>query len=107
MPKHTGLIDHDPASGVTKLFHRLHDGDWAYETLQDVAPILEANKAAQNSGLRPDGEFRKVASLPLVMIQKLWDEKGIDVFDRDHWPALKRLLNDPEYRFFRTDDTVL
>ena len=107
MPKHTGLISHDPEAGITKLFHRLHDGDWVYQTIQDVEPILEANKAEQNSGVKPSGTMRKVASIPLVLIVE-WEKKyGLNFYNKDHWPGIKALLNSNEYRHLRTDNSVL
>lgn len=107
MPKHSAIVDHNPEWGITKVFHRLHDGDWAYQTFQDVAPIIEANKAEQNSGQRPHGTFRKVASIPLVVLVEIEKQFGINYLDPDHMPALKRLLNSNEFRHFRTDNSVL
>ena len=67
---------------------------------QDTKPIIEANKRAASNfqGANPDG-FTKVASIPLVVVENLkkegtwWDQA-----------AMKRWLDDPANRFFRTDD---
>lgn len=107
MPKHTAVVDHNPEWGMTKLFHRLHDGDWAYQTIQDVEPIIEANKAAQNSGQKPHSSMRRVASIPLVVLVEIEKKFGINYLNKDHMPALKKLLNSNEFRHFRTDNSVL
>jgi hypothetical protein len=33
----------------------------------------------------------------------LWLQRyGVDVYRREHWPAVRRLLNDPDWRYLRT-----
>ena len=73
------------------------------ERVQDVEPILEHNKKlySLNDGYSPSRELRRVASIPLVVVEQ-WMKEGIDVYNRDHWPAVKRKLNDHENLFLRT-----
>lgn len=67
----------------------------------DVTPILEANKRRYNDS---DGKHRSeamnhVASIPMVIID-LYRQKGIDLLnDRKE---LRKFLNDPDNKFFRT-----
>jgi hypothetical protein len=70
----------------------------------DVEPILEHNKALHsfNDGYSPSREWRRAASIPLVIVEKWRNEHGIDVFNPDHMPAVKRLLNSSEYLYLRT-----
>ncbi len=100
------LIWRDPATGVAEYHHYEPLSDrTVIETVQDVAPILERNKALQNAddrGWSPSGELRRAATIPDVVILKWRNDYGIDVFDRNHWPAVKRLLNDPAWRHLRT-----
>ena len=75
------------------------------ETVQDVEPILEANKDAYNSGrdgYTPSRAMKKVAEIPLVVYQMWMDKYGIDALKKDHAPAVKRLLNSSEWRHLRT-----
>ena len=51
--------------------------------------------------------MRKVASIPLVVIEKWKHELGIDIMNKNDWPKIKQLLNDPDNRFFRTDESVI
>ena len=73
---------------------------------QDVEPILEANKAAQNhnAGWSEDKTFRRVASIP-IGVQFEWLTKyGVDCYSQD--PEMKRkvfaLLDSNEYMYLRT-----
>jgi len=67
---------------------------------QNTKPILDQNKrdAANFKGTNPDG-FTRVACIPNVVVQRLM-QTGI-WFDQQ---AMKQWLDDPENRFFRTDD---
>lgn len=101
------LLDYDPFTGITQWFHYDPLTDvMGIESVQDVQPFLEANKKAQTDGtngwVSKDKEFRKAASIPNLVIEKWLKEDGIDVFNPDHWPAVKRKLNSNEWRHLRT-----
>ena len=101
------LLDYDPLTGVTTYHHYDEMSDTtAIETVQDVTPTLEVNKAMAN-----DDDYKRhgikqswwhVASIPVVVQEKWLREDGVNVFNPDHWPAVKRKLNDIEYRYLRT-----
>ena len=98
------LIEVQPDGIVEWLHFDAGSGAFAIERVQDVEPVLEANKAAANAG---DGysasrELRQVAEIPMVVALRWKEERGIDLFNRDHWPAVKKLLRDPEWRHLRT-----
>src|SRR5262245_32377197 len=100
------LLDSDRVTGVAE-YHGYDDltDRTIIETVQDVAPILERNRALQNAddqGWSGSRDLRRAATIPDIIILKWRNEYGIDVFNRDHWPAVKRLLNDPEWRYLRT-----
>ena len=75
--------------------------------VQDVEPLLELNKkeltgdSMYGTGDNVAG-MRKVANIPLVVVEKWKRELGIDIMNKNDWPKIKQLLNDPENRFFRT-----
>ncbi len=74
------------------------------ERTQDVEPILEANKRQYNDNQGFKSEiFNKKASIPLVVLLKWCQEKGITYqeFMGDE-KILKRFLNDPDNRFCLT-----
>lgn len=101
------LFSHDPLTGITKWFHYDEGQDaknFLIETVQETTPIVEANKSEfNNSRSSTHGEeFVKVASVPLSLYFEL-KRKGI----ANDPVALKRWLNDPDNRAFRTRPGVV
>jgi hypothetical protein len=79
-------------------------GDLTVHRGEDVEPILEANKALFNEddGYSPSREWRRAASVPLALVEKWKNELGVDIFNPDHLPKVRELLDSNEYRFLRT-----
>ena len=101
------LFDFDPLTGVTQWFHYNEaTGDWGLESVQDVEPIIESNKAMQkDENYSKDGikrEWWHAARIPVVIQEKWLREEGIDVFKTEHWPRLKKKLNDPDWMYLKT-----
>jgi hypothetical protein len=94
--------------GVFEAMVEDSDGNVFEHHIQDVEPILKANhewrrEAAEgNGGYSPSHDFKRVASIPLVLVEKWLFEEGINVFNKEHWPAVLAKLDDPEYSFLRT-----
>lgn len=90
---------------------RFDDGTGESEiqtTFKNVDAIVELNKATQGdrAGITPDDDnpgWHHVARVPNYLIEKWLVEEGLDVFNRDHGPALMRKLDDPDYRFLRVN----
>jgi hypothetical protein len=100
------LLDFDAQTGIAE-YHRYDSltDRTVIETVQDVEPILERNRMLQNAddrGWSASRDLRRAATIPDIIVLKWRSDYGIDVFNRDHWPAVKRLLNDPEWRYLRT-----
>lgn len=92
------VLDHDPNTGISHVFH--YDdmtNEAAITAEQDVSRYIEANKREFNDAPDKHGEWSKVASIPMVVYLDL-KKQGI----LDDQVALKRWLNDPDNRFFRT-----
>ena len=71
----------------------------------DLTDILENNKKLYNdtnNGWSLSREMKHVAEIPLAIAEKWLIEDGIDIMKKDHWGAIRRKLNDPEYRYLRT-----
>lgn len=90
-------MDFDPATGISHVFSIDEHGLATITVEQDVTPIVETNKREFNADHRGFGEWSKVASVPLSIYND-WVKQG-KVHDQ---AFLKRFLNDPENRFFRT-----
>ena len=89
-------------SQVTTQIHDHQDGSITVYREQDCEPILERCKALANSGLKQSSEMRLAATIPNVVIEQYCNLNGITFHDfmvsQDHQ---RRLLNDPDMKFFR------
>jgi len=100
------LLDYDPLTD-TKTFHDFDEkSETTYiHTEQNMQPHIELAKEAQKvasysqNGIK--NEWWHFAHLPNNIINKWLIEDGIDVFDKNHMPAVKRKLRDPEWRWLK------
>lgn len=71
---------------------------------QDVEPHLDNNKALynHNDGYSQSREWRRVASVPPGVQLQMIAEYGADPFKRGNETLLRRVLNDPKWRYLRT-----
>jgi hypothetical protein len=90
--------------GTQYRFHDDGEGGLLLEGVQDVYSLLEYNKACftENSGWTWDKSMRRCATIPHMLRMKWLLEEGWDAWKDEHADALKRKLNDPEYRYLRT-----
>lgn len=90
--------------GITRRYVDNVDGVAVLAT-QDVEGILDWNKKSQNAGhngYTPSRDMKHIAEIPLIVAELWLNTLGVDVFNKDHAPAVKRLLNDPDWRYLRT-----
>lgn len=86
--------------------------DEAEETLilrtsQDVQPILDRNKELVALGgdgfFGPERNWRRIASIPEVLIVQWLQEEGLNIYRKEHWDyVVNKKLNDPAYAYLRT-----
>ena len=91
--------------GITEIFHMDElTGEMTIERVQDVEPVIEANKRAQTAGdgFSSSRDLRQIAEIPMGVVELWRTVLGVDIFNRDHWPAVKRLLRDSEWGHLRT-----
>ena len=94
------IFDVNPDLGITRTWHYNDETDEAtIQTQQDVTDIIEENKQEFNQVDERArwGEFSRVASIPLSLYYELKKEGKLE--DQAY---MKRWLNDPENRHFRT-----
>ncbi len=94
---------------VETWYHAQPDRTFVIETRQDVRPILERNKTLQtaNDGFDRRRDLARVASIPVVVQYEWLKRYGVNIFDPDQEKAVRRLLNDPEWRYLRTSEIHL
>lgn len=103
------VFAHDPVSGITTYWEDTATG-FNLHSVQDCEPIIEANKRKQlaDNWYRLDNDMWRVASIPIVVQYEWLRRYGItDVTSEEHWPRVRRLLNDPEWRYLKTAPIVV
>jgi len=109
------LLDYDADTGI-QTWHDYdhHTKQTVIAEVQDVAPVLEANKVARNQGNGGAKGLNEVAqrgiknnwwhaaSVPNSVMLKWKKELGVDIYNKDHLPAVKKLLNDRDWAYLRT-----
>jgi hypothetical protein len=94
------IFDTNKELGITRTWHYNDATDEAtIQTQQDVTGVIEENKSEFNQidERAKWGEFNKVASIPLSLYYEL---KAAGKLDDQAY--MKRWLNDPDNRHFRT-----
>ena len=95
------LIGHDPTAGITEFFDYDELTDQVtLRTEQDVTDLVEQNKALFNEFDNPHrfgGEWHRVAQIPSVIYNELYQSGKLH--DQAY---MRRFLNDPDNRVFRT-----
>jgi len=96
------ILDYDPETKTTQWFHYDEStGNYGLETRQDITHIVEANKAhfrQVDERANWKGDQHRVASIPLSIYHEL--AKVSNNFKDQK--AIKRWLNNPDNRVFRT-----
>lgn len=100
------LLDHDKETGITRYYHGNGD-EFTIETVQDVEPILDLNKAQQNESFDKSADMWHAASIPAVVQLEWLTKYGVDLMNDDHMPAVKKLLNSNEYSHLRRNEFKL
>ena len=100
------LLDNDPLTGIKTQFAyeedssgKLSKDKFVISTEQDDTKIIESNKRSANAVDKHQkyGEWAKVASIPLTVYYKLQRESILN-----DQAAMKKWLNDPDNRYFKT-----
>jgi hypothetical protein len=99
------LLGFDPATGLAQWWLEDGEGNWAQKSSQVTAPLLDLNREAANhcNPYNAERDVRMVARIPLIVIAKWRNELGVDYWNPDHQDKVDALLNDPDWRWLRTD----
>jgi len=75
---------------------------------EDVEPVIDETTEFRNSarnGFSKSGNWRKIGSLPLIVVEQWMREKGIDLMAKGNERYVRQALN--EMSKFRTVDKAL
>lgn len=97
-------VSWDPTTGIYCNLINHEDGSITIENKQIIDPIIETNKRLQNE-YNPSSDFgRRVASIPLIVLEML-KQQGIlnEKLQPVDSKKFKAWLNNSENRFFRVN----
>ena len=106
----TEIIKNTDANGLITTFEIISPEAFNVKRTQDVAPVLDFNKACRNepsfnNGHTKSGDMQHVARIPLIMMEMWWKEAGRPkggVYGKAMNEIVKKKLNDPDYKYLRT-----
>jgi len=104
------FLDYDPLAEAVETFEYDEGEDRIIvKRTADVQPQIDFNKYRANhtdgwvrDGIGDERNMRLAASIP-IDVALLWlQQYGVSCWKSEHWPAVKRLLADPDWRYLRT-----
>jgi hypothetical protein len=97
------ILTSDQITGTVTYFHRDPvTGQIGIETQQDVTQIVEQNKALQNETFSKSSDMWPVATIPLCILHQWALDAGLPMNSKEFGEVIKKKLNDPDNRAFRT-----
>lgn len=106
----TKFVDYDPVTGITETFKKDPTSNKIeVNQSQDVSQLFKHNRAQSNvAGDTWQGEFHKVASVPLVIVE-MWGQEmraagyaNPNPLAKEHEKWLIGKLNSPDFQRLRT-----
>jgi hypothetical protein len=106
------LVEINPLDGsVTEITYDETEDAIVEKTTVNVGPTIDYAKALQNHDETPEWlvqkNFRLAALIPPEVVELWHNEYGIDYWNPDHKPAIRRLLNSNEWQWLRTNNSRL
>jgi hypothetical protein len=91
-------------NGIIRTWHDEGNGNYVVKSVQkNETEILEENKAMfnHNDGYTPSRDMQRVGRIPLLVIED-YMARGINLYHPENEHILQRIMDDGDYRFFRT-----
>lgn len=103
------LLDFNPTTGLKTWFSSSDEdgGTWNLRYEQDASPILDQNKESQAEGFDRRSDMWHAAKIPAIVLMEWLTKHGVRYWDKNHAPAVKRLLNSDEYRHLRVNHFIM
>ena len=104
-PKRDSLTEFKSVYHFDKATHKLH-----VTRSEDIEPLLEENTYARNhqgnNGFGKSRNWRKIGSIPMIIVEKMLREHGVNILDGspEAEKYVKKFLNNN--RAFRTVDKI-
>ena len=97
------LIDEEHLDEYTVRRYFAEDGNISEQILQRVDPLFDENQASRNEGYNKFANVRKVAEIPIALIEEWKVKYGFDWFTASQ-AERRAILNNPDYFFLRTTE---
>ena len=81
--------------------------EMAIEHIQDIKPLIDSNKRLRDEDHRITDNFRLSARIPMTVVYEWKNKIGVDINNKNHMKAVKKLLNSPDYRYLKTTNRVI
>lgn len=104
------LFDYDPATGLRTWFSSSDEdgGTWRFRYEQDdMSPLLDQNKSSQADGFDKRSDMWHAAKIPVGIMYEWKAKHGVEVWNPAHKDGVRRLLNDPDYRYLRVNHFIM
>ena len=93
---------------TNQIFH-FHDatGEFAIEHIEDIKPLIDSNQRLRDNDHSSKDEFRLSARIPVAIYYEWKSKFGVDLYDKNHKDAVRKLLNSPDYRYLKTTSRII
>ena len=93
--------------GQTFHFHSADGTSAIQHKSEDLTKLLDQNKRLQQEDHSIRDELRLSARIPVTIYYEWKNKFGVDINNKNHIKAVKRLLNSPDYRYLKTTNRVI
>jgi len=93
--------------GQTFHFHSADGTSAIQHKSEDLTKLLDQNKRLQQEDHHIKDELRLSARIPVTIYYEWKNKFGVDLYDKNHAPAVRKLLNSPDYRYLKTTSRVI
>jgi len=93
--------------GQTFHFHSADGTSAIQHKSEDLTKLLDQNKRLQQEDHHIKDELRLSARIPVTIYYEWKNKFGVDLYDKNHAPAVRKLLNSPDYRYLKTTKRII
>lgn len=97
------LVDVERIDENTVRKYFVEDDNVTEQLVQNVDPVLEINKNLRNEGYDKKANIRKIAEIPMALIEEWKNLYGFDWFNATQ-AERAAILNNPDFKFLRTTE---
>jgi hypothetical protein len=93
--------------GQTFHFHSADGTSAIQHKSEDLTKLLDQNKRLQQEDHHIKDELRLSARIPVTIYYEWKNKFGVNLYDKNHAPAVRKLLNSPDYRYLKTTKRII